>query len=93
MKKYLFPRNFHYLSKLFGIIEYCLLIPLIIFALILFFIISLFNISFFTKFLIFITIFIPIFLLFNTEVNHEPFYLFLFCLIIHYKNSGKYILK
>ena len=85
MKKYFFPFNFEYLSKLFGIIEYRLLVPLIIFAIILGLIISLFNFSILTKLGIFITIFLPIFLLFNTSVNHEPFYIFLLCLIIHYK--------
>lgn len=93
MKKYFFPLNYDYLSKLFGIIEYKLLIPLVIFAIILALIISLFNFSIITKFGIFITIFLPIFLLFNTSVNHEPFYLFLFCLIEHYKNASTYLIK
>lgn len=93
MKKYIFPLNFDYLSKLFGLIEYKLLIPLLILGIVLIIIISLFNFSFFTKFGIFISIFLPIFLLFNTEVNHEPFYIFIFCLISHYLKAGKYLLK
>lgn len=93
MKKYFFPLNFDYLSKLFGIIEYKLLIPLVIFAILLGLIISLFNFSFFTKFAIFVSLFLPVFLLFNTSVNHEPFYLFIFCLITHYLRSGKYLIK
>lgn len=93
MKKYFFPLNYDYLTKLFGIIEYKLLIPLIVFALILALILSLFDFSFFIKFGIFITIYLPVFLLFNTNVNHEPFYLFLLCLIEHFHNSNKYLLK
>lgn len=93
MKKYIFPLNFDYLSKLFGIIEYKLLIPLILFAVLLILILSLFNLSFFAKFGIFISIFLPVFLLFNTEVNHEPFYIFIFCLISHYLKAGKYLIK
>ena len=93
MKKYFFPLNFDYLSKLFGVFEYKLLLPLGILACVLIFILSLFNFSTFTNIGIFISIFLPIFLLFNTSVNHEPFYLFLFCLISHYFNAQKYILK
>lgn len=93
MKKYIFPRNFDYLTKLFGLIEYKLLIPLAIFAVILILILSLVNISIITKIGIFVSIFLPVFLLFNTNVNHEPFYIFIFCLIKHYQNASKYLLK
>ena len=93
MKKYFFPLNYDYLTKLFGLIEYKLLIPLIIFGAILVLLLSLFNLSFFAKFGIFIAIYLPIFLLFNTSVNNEPFYLFVFSLIKHYHSANKYLLK
>ena len=76
MKKYIFPLNFDYSNKLFGVIEYKILFPLIVLSLFMYMILSFINISFFTKFAIFITIFFPIFLLLNTSINHEPFYLF-----------------
>lgn len=93
MKKYFFPLNFDYLTKLFGFFEYKLLLPLGIFAAILIFFISLFNFSILTNIGIFISVFLPIFLLFNTSVNHEPFYVFLYCLISHHNTTHKYIIK
>lgn len=93
MKKYIFPLNYDYLSKLFGLIEYKLLVPLSIFGLTLVLILSLFKFSFFIKAGIFISIFFPFFLIFNTSVNHEPFYLFVISIIKHYKKVSKYIIK
>lgn len=93
MKKYIFPINYDYLSKVLGIIEYKVLIPLAVLALVLISVLSLFNISFFVKFGIFISIFLPTFLLFNTSVNHEPFYVFIISVIKHQYFSSKYILK
>ena len=93
MKKYIFPLNYDYLSKLFGIIEYKLLLPLSIFGLILVLILSLSYFSFFVKAGIFIFIFFPFFFIFNTSVNHEPFYLFIISVIKHYEKASKYIIK
>lgn len=93
MKKYIFPLNYVYLSKLFGIIEYKILLPIAILGLILFLILSISNFSFFVKTGIFISIFLPSFLIFNTSVNHEPFYLFIISVIKHYKKACKYIIK
>ena len=72
MKKYYFPLNFNYSNKLFGIIEYKLLIPISIFSLLIIFILSFFTFSFFTKFGIFITLILPPTLLLNTSFNNEP---------------------
>lgn len=93
MKKYFFPLNYDYLSKLFGIIEYKLLLPLSLFGLFIILILSLFKLSFFVKAGIFISIFLPFFLIFNTSVNHEPFYLFVFSVIKHQQCANKYILR
>ncbi len=91
MKKYFFPLNFDYSNKLFGIIEYKLLIPLSIIGLLLILILSFFNLSFFMKFGIFITLFLPLILLLNISINHEPSYLFLYSVITHKLHSNKYI--
>ena len=93
MKKYYFPLNFNYSNKLFGIIEYKLLIPISIFSLLIIFILSFFTFSFFTKFGIFIALILPPTLLLNTSFNNEPAYLFLYSVIIHKLTSKKYILK
>ncbi len=93
MKKYIFPRNFDYANKLFGIIEYKLLIPLAIFALVFIYLLSFFSLSFFMQFGIFISIFLPLTLLLNISFNHEPSYLFLYSVIKHKFTSQKYVLK
>lgn len=93
MKKYIFPLNYNYSNKLFGIVEYKLLIPLCIWGIVLIFILSLFEISFFVKFGIFITLFLPIVLLLNASFNHEAAYIFLYSVIKHKLISNKYILK
>lgn len=93
MKKYFFPLNYTYSNKLLGIIEYKLFIPLCILSIIIFKILSFFKFSFFTKFGIFITLVLPIFLLLNTSFNHEPAYLFLYSVLKHKFSSNKYIKK
>ena len=93
MKKYYFPLNYDYLGKIFGIIDYKLILPLTFLGISLFLILSFFNISIFIKIGIFTTIFLPIFLIFNTSINHEPFYLFAISIVKHYSNSNKYIIK
>ena len=93
MKKYFFPLNYNYSNKLLGIIEYKLLIPLCIFGIFIIGILSLFKLSFFTKFGIFITFFLPTALILNASFNHEPAYLFLYSVVKHKLTSHKYILK
>lgn len=93
MKKYIFPINYDYSWKWLGLIEYRLLLPISIIGVIIFCIVSLFNLSFFQKSGIFITIFIPIILFLNTSFNHEPAYIFLYCVISHKLTSRKYVRK
>lgn len=93
MKKYIFPLNYNYLGKLFGIIEYKLLLILSLFGVFLIFILSLLKFSLFAKISCFIVIFLPTFLILNTSVNHEPFYIFIISVIKHYCHSNKYIIK
>lgn len=93
MKTYFFPINYDYSLKWFGLIEYRLLIPLLIFGVIIIAILSLIDISLFQKIGIFITIFIPVLLILNTSFNYEPSYIFLYCVILHKINSKKYTFK
>lgn len=90
MKTYIFPLNYDYSPKLFGIFEYKTLIPISIFGFIFFQILSLFQITLTTRLTIFITVFIPIFLLFNTKIHKEPLFHFILCIIKHYLFSGTY---
>lgn len=90
---YFFPLNYHYSAKLFGIIEYKLLIPLSIYGIILYTILSFFTITIFVKTTIFIIFFLPIALLLNSKINSEPFYLFVLAIIKHYVKGKKYLYK
>ncbi len=93
MKLYRFPLNFCYSSKLFGIIEYKLLVPLCIYCIIVIFLLSLFSFSFWIKSGIFCFLCLPPFFLLSTSINQEPFYVFLLFLIKHHFSKHKYILK
>lgn len=92
-QKYYFPLNYDYSGKLFGIIDNKLLLPLGLYAFILFFILKIFSISIFPKIIIFIFAFLPIALMLNSNVNSEPFYLFVIAVIKHVIRTKIYLYK
>ena len=93
MKSYHFPFDYRYSYKLFGIIEYKLLIPLFVYSLIVFLILSLFTLSFWIKSGIFCFLCLPPLLLLSTTIHQEPFYLFLWFMLKHHFSKHKYIRK
>lgn len=90
MKTYIFPLNYDYSPKLFGIFEYKTLVPLAILGFIFFKVLELFQLTLVTRLTIFTTIFIPTFLLFNTKIHKEPLFHFILCIIKHFLFSGTY---
>lgn len=92
-QKYFFPLNYNYSAKILGIIDSKLLIPLAIYGILLFAFLKSIVIDIFVKIIIFIFLFLPIALLLNSQVNAEPFYLFVFSVIKHFLLSKKYIFK
>lgn len=90
---YFFPLNYNYSGKILGIIDSKLLLLLAGYGLLLFAILKTITIEIFAKIIIFIFLFLPIALLLNSQVNSEPFYLFIFSVIKHILLSKKYIFK
>lgn len=93
MAKYIFPLNYKYSEKLFGIIEYKVLLPLSIYGAILLLLLSHLNIDFFFAFSIFIILFFPPLLLSINTINGETIFSFLFAIIAFEKNSKVYLYK
>ena len=93
MKKYIFPINYDYANKLFGIIDYAILPGISIYGIILIIILALNKISLFLKIGIFLILFLPPTMLLSTSINKEPFYLFLYFVIKHEFTKGKYLPK
>ncbi len=59
---FIFPKNYNFSFKLFGIFSYSAIFINIIYGFLLYFIISIFFHSFIVKFYIFVSCFIPVFL-------------------------------
>lgn len=93
MSKYIFPLNYKYSEKLFGIIEYKILLPLSIYGAFLLIILSSISIDFFFSCSIFIILFFPPLLLSINTINGETIFNFIFAIIIFQKNSKVYLYK
>ncbi len=72
MDKFLFPLNYKYNTKLFGIIEYNILIPILIYTSIIVLLLYIFKIDFFISFGIVILATLPPLLLLSTKLNGQP---------------------
>lgn len=92
-QKFFFPLNYDYSNKLLGIIDYKLLIPLIVFGGFIIITLHNFELTFFIKTTIFISVFLPISLILNSQVYNEPFYLFIFAVFKHILNGKIYLYK
>ena len=93
MKSYRFPLNYCYSNKLFGLIEYKLLVPLALYCCVVCFVLSLFPFSFWIKSSIFCLLCLPPFFLLSSSINQEPFYLFAMFIIKHHFSKHKYLRK
>ncbi len=88
---FIFPKNYHFKSKLLGFIDYSTAILDIVIGLVLYFIIHLFIQELSTKIYVFITLFLPVLLFSILGINKESFisvfiYFFKFC-----KNQNIYL--
>ena len=91
MRKFLFPTNYKYSNKLFGIIEYRVLLPLSIYAGIIFFILYLSKIDFFWGAGIFIVLVTPPTILVGVGIQGERFVPFLISVYKFKKNARVYL--
>ena len=86
--KFIFPQNYNFKNKLFGILDYSSLILNIIWDFIIFILINLFFKNLNVKIFLFILLCFPIFLFSVIGFNHENI-MYIFVYIIRYINSQK----
>ena len=86
--KFIFPQNYNFKNKLFGILDYSSLILNIIWDVIIFILINLFFKSLNIKIFVFILFCLPIFLFSIIGFNHENI-VYILVYIIHYIKSPK----
>ena len=91
--KFIFPQNFNFKNKLFGIIDYPTMIFNLIYFLILLFICNLLikNLTF--KIIIIIFMYLPIFLLSVIDFNHENILYFFWYILKFYFKPKIYLYK
>lgn len=88
--KFIFPQNYNFKNKLFGIIEYSSLIINIIWDLVVFLLINLFFSNNNTKIFIFIILCMPLFLLSIMGFNRESIINIFIYLFKYFKNNKLY---
>ena len=86
--KFIFPQNYNFKNKLFGILDYSSLILNIIWDVIIFILINLFFKNLNIKIFVFVLLCLPIFLFSIIGFNHENI-LYIFIYIIRYIKSPK----
>ena len=86
--KFIFPQNYNFKNKLFGILDYSSLILNIIWDFIIFILINIFFKSLNIKIFMFILFCFPIFLFSIIGFNHENI-VYILVYILHYIKSSK----
>lgn len=89
--KFIFPQNYNFKNKLFGIIDYSTLILNIIWNLIIFILVNLFINSINIKIFIFVIFSLPILLFSIIGFNHENIFYILIYLIKFIKNKKLFL--
>ena len=90
---FIFPKNYNFRPKLFGFIEYTTAVIDIIIALFLYGFVNLIFTSINIKIYIFISLFLPIFLVSIFGINNEPLIYVLFYLLKYLLSSKLYLFK
>ena len=91
--KFIFPKNYDFSSKLFGLLDYKTAIFNIIWFCIIFFITKLLKLNFLTQVIILIIICLPVFLLSIFSFNNENIFYFFKYLFKYLKNKKIYLYK
>ena len=91
--KFIFPQNFNFKNKLFGIIDYPTMIFNLIYFLILLFICNLLIKNLTLKIIIIIFMYLPIFLLSVIDFNHENILYFFWYILKFYFKPKIYLYK
>lgn len=90
---FIFPQNYSFRVRLFGIFDYSTIIFNLIFGLIIFLITKLFNFNIFFKILFFIITYFPIFLISIFGVRQENVIYIFYYLYNYLKNNKLYLYK
>lgn len=91
--KFIFPQNYNFKTKLFGLLDYPTVIFNFIFFIIIFIFTKLFIHDLFTKIIIFIVTCFPIFLISCVAFHQENIVYVLIYLFKFYKNDKIYIYR
>lgn len=89
--KFIFPRNYNFKNKLFGVIDYFTLIINIIYCAFIFSICNLFFKNINVKIFIFISLCFPIFILSIVGLNNENIFIVLIYIIKYLKKPKLYL--
>ena len=91
--KFIFPQNYNFNTKLFGVIDYKTAILNIIIGVLIFLILNFIFNNLLLKIIIFIIIYFPIFLLSIFGFNHENIFYVITYLFKFVKNEKLYLYK
>lgn len=91
--KFIFPRNYKYKNKLFGIVDYGTAIINLIFYIIIYFIINLFFVKIKIKIFLFVLICFPFFLLSIINNENESIFSIIKYFIKYLKSKKIYLYK
>lgn len=86
--KFIFPQNYNFSSKLFGIFDYSTILLNILWLIILFFISNIFYFNIYFRIIFFITLSFPILILSIVGFNHENI-LYVISYLFKYLKSKK----
>ncbi len=89
--RFIFPKNYNFNPKLFGLIEYSTAIMDIVIAIILYFVLNLLITDISLKLSLFIVIFMPILLISILGINKESFITVLRYLIKYFRKPKIYL--
>ncbi len=91
--KFIFPQNYNFNNKLFGVIEYPTLFFNIIWGILVYFISCIFSASIVLQVAIFISLFFPVLLFSIIGFNHESIVYILKYLYFYFKSPKYYLYK
>lgn len=90
---FIFPKNYNFKPKLFGIIDYSTAILNLIVGIIIFFITNIFFTNINIKIYFFISLYFPIFLFSVIGIEHESFLNVFYYMFKFFKNQNIYLYK
>ena len=91
--KFIFPRNYKYRNKIFGILDYSTAIINLIFYIIIYFILNIFSLQIKIKIFLFVLICFPFFLLSIINSENENIFSIIKYLIKYLKSKKLYLYK